>query len=177
MKISIITATYNSSYTVRDTLECIQNQTYNNIEHIIVDGLSNDGTIDIIRSYPHVATIISEKDSGIYDAMNKGLALATGDIIGILNSDDIYISNNVLENINSYYNEKEVWMTYGKFYAWDGTTATEAFPQNTIFPDFIHEHKLSIIEHLKKINVQIYDFGEDFCEINFRDDKLSENRF
>ena len=114
MKISIITATYNSSYTVRDTLECIQNQTYNNIEHIIVDGLSNDGTIDIIRSYPHVATIISEKDSGIYDAMNKGVALASGDIIGILNSDDIYISNNVLETIvNSFCFYTNVDIIYG----------------------------------------------------------------
>lgn len=99
MKISIITATYNSASTIRDTLESIRQQTHHDVEHILVDGGSDDGTVEIIRSYPHVARWISEKDKGIYDAMNKGIRMATGDIIGILNSDDFYAGNTVLAQV------------------------------------------------------------------------------
>lgn len=98
-KISIITATYNSAATVRDTLECVARQTYGNVEHIIVDGKSKDNTLEIVAQYPHVAKCVSEKDNGIYDAMNKGIRLATGDIIGILNSDDIYVDEFVLAKV------------------------------------------------------------------------------
>jgi glycosyltransferase len=90
MKLSIITATYNSAATIADTLECVKQQTYPNIEHIIIDGGSTDNTIEIVKKFSHVSKIISEKDKGIYDAMNKGIALASGDIIGLLNSDDVY---------------------------------------------------------------------------------------
>lgn len=98
-KISIITATYNSAATVQDTLECVARQTYENVEHIIVDGKSKDNTLEIVAQYPSVAKVVSEKDNGIYDAMNKGIKLATGDIIGILNSDDIYIDEFVLAKV------------------------------------------------------------------------------
>lgn len=98
-KISIITATYNSAATVRDTLDCVARQTYGNVEHLIVDGLSKDNTLEIVAQFPHVAKTVSEKDKGIYDAMNKGIRLATGDIIGILNSDDIYIDEHVLAKV------------------------------------------------------------------------------
>ena len=101
MKISIITATYNSAKTVRDTLESVKNQTYGNIEHIIVDGLSSDSTLAIVAEYPHVAKVVSEKDKGIYDAMNKGVALATGDIVAILNSDDFYNDETVIDLVMS----------------------------------------------------------------------------
>jgi len=73
MKITIVTVTFNSAKTIRDTLESIKNQTYPNIEHIIVDGASSDNTLEIVRQYNHVAKIISEPDNGIYDAMNKGI--------------------------------------------------------------------------------------------------------
>jgi glycosyltransferase len=99
MKITIITACYNSAETIRDTLESIRSQDYKNIEHIIVDGGSKDQTIDIAKQFPHVSKVVSEKDDGIYDAMNKGISLATGDIIGILNSDDIYTNNSVIEKV------------------------------------------------------------------------------
>ena len=99
MKISIITATYNSAATVRDTLDSVSKQTYPNVEHLIIDGLSKDNSLEICRQYPHVSFIHSEKDNGIYDAMNKGISLATGDIIGILNSDDFYTSDTVLEKV------------------------------------------------------------------------------
>lgn len=118
--VSIITVTYNSDKYINDTIESILNQTYNNIEYIIVDGLSTDNTLDIINSYKHKFNgrmkLISEKDKGIYDAMNKGILKAEGEIIGILNSDDFYVSNFVIEkvvntflnnNIDSVYSDLE----------------------------------------------------------------------
>src|SRR5579872_6976684 len=99
MKISVITATYNSSATVKDTLTCIRTQDHPDIEHLIIDGGSTDNTAEIVASYPHVAKWISEKDNGLYDAMNKGIRLATGEIIGILNSDDIYVDASVLSDV------------------------------------------------------------------------------
>lgn len=103
MKISIITATYNSGKTVRDTIESVLAQNYTDWEHIIVDGCSKDNTVGIIREYePQYKgrlKWISERDKGIYDAMNKGIAMATGDIIGLLNSDDFYFSPNSLSMV------------------------------------------------------------------------------
>ncbi len=103
MTISIITATYNSGATLRDTFESVLSQTYKDIEYIVVDGKSKDNTLDIVREYePRFGgrmRWISEPDKGLYDAMNKGIAMATGDIIGILNSDDFYTSNDVLEKV------------------------------------------------------------------------------
>lgn len=99
MKVSIITATYNSAATVGDTLRSVSAQTYPHIEHILVDGVSQDATLDIVRSFPHVARIICEPDRGIYDAMNKGIQAATGDVIGILNSDDFYCDAGIIEKI------------------------------------------------------------------------------
>src|SRR5579872_1618374 len=99
MKISIITATYNSAATVRDTLLSISGQRHPDVEHIIVDGESRDGTLGIVASFPHVARVITGKDCGIYDAMNKGIGAATGEVIGILNSDDVYIDASVLSEV------------------------------------------------------------------------------
>ncbi|WP_243751599.1 glycosyltransferase family 2 protein [Niastella caeni] len=113
MKISIITATYNSAATVRDTLACIASQEYPNIEHLVVDGLSKDNTLDIVKEFPHVAYVISEKDKGIYDAMNKGVKLATGDIIGILNSDDFYTGPTTLSKVAEAFEDPAVEAVYG----------------------------------------------------------------
>lgn len=103
MTISIITATYNSSLTTRNTLESVLVQTYQDIEVIVIDGLSGDGTVEIIKEYERRfegrLKWISESDNGLYDAMNKGLAMATGDVVGILNSDDFYTSDDVLERV------------------------------------------------------------------------------
>lgn len=99
MKVSIITATYNSAATIRDTLESVASQTYVDIEHIIIDGASKDDTLEIVKQFPHVAKVISERDKGIYDAMNKGILAATGDVIGLLNSDDFLTRNDSIENI------------------------------------------------------------------------------
>jgi len=117
MKISIITATYNSAATVRDTLESVLQQTHQDWELIIEDGLSKDDTLSIVREYEPLCKgrmrIFSEKDNGIYDAMNRGIARATGEIIGILNSDDFYHDERVLADINRAMEEQPVDCIYG----------------------------------------------------------------
>ena len=100
MKISIITVVLNSEVTIKDSIESVIKQNYQNIEFIIIDGGSLDHTISIAKSYKkHISTLISEPDKGIYDAMNKGLKIATGEIIGFLNSDDCYANNRVISKI------------------------------------------------------------------------------
>lgn len=103
MKISVITVCYNSIATLQDTLESILRQTYPDMESIVVDGASKDGTVELIEKYSHQFSgrmkWLSEPDKGIYDAMNKGISMATGDIIGFLNADDYYQDGGVLETI------------------------------------------------------------------------------
>jgi len=100
MTISIITVCFNSAATIRDTIESVLSQSYANIEYIVVDGASTDGTVDIIHEYDKdIARIISEPDDGIYDAMNKGISSATGDIVGILNSDDFFESPDTIQHV------------------------------------------------------------------------------
>ena len=100
MKVSIITIAYNSAETIEDTIKSIVTQDYSNIEYIIIDGGSTDKTLSIVDKFKDsITTIISEPDKGIYDAMNKGVQNATGDIVGILNSDDIYADNKVVSRI------------------------------------------------------------------------------
>lgn len=107
MKISIITVCFNSSKTIRDTIESVLSQDHSDIEYIIIDGGSSDGTVEIISEYQSkIAKFVSEKDRGIYDAMNKGISLATGDVIGILNSDDIYINSDTVSELMQVMNHK-----------------------------------------------------------------------
>jgi glycosyltransferase involved in cell wall biosynthesis len=113
LRVSIITATYNSEETVAETMRSVEEQDYGHIEHIIVDGHSKDDTLDIVQQYPHTATLISEKDEGIYDAMNKGIRAATGDIIGILNSDDIYEHASVISEVARVFENPSVQASYG----------------------------------------------------------------
>src|SRR5262245_10114220 len=100
MKISLLTVTYNSAATLKDTIESVRSQDYKDVEYIVVDGNSKDGTVDIIKAYaPQIDKWISEPDKGIYDAMNKAVRMATGDVVGILNSDDFYSGNNILTQV------------------------------------------------------------------------------
>ncbi|RNL54271.1 glycosyltransferase [Pedobacter jejuensis] len=100
MKISIITVVYNGTTYIKDCIESVISQTYKNIEYIVIDGNSTDGTQLIIEQYQkQIARYVSEKDSGLYDALNKGISLATGDIIGILNADDLFATENVVAQI------------------------------------------------------------------------------
>ena len=114
MKISVITVCYNSIATLQDTLESILRQTYPDVESIVVDGASKDGTVELIEKYSHQFSgrmkWLSEPDKGIYDAMNKGIGMATGDVIGFLNADDYYQDENVLKAI-------------ARAFAWHGTDA------------------------------------------------------
>ena len=104
MKISLITATYNSAETLRDTMQSVLNQKFKDIDYIIVDGNSKDGTLDIVKEFEPLfedrLRWVSEPDKGIYDAMNKGIMMAQGDVVGILNSDDFFASDYVLETVN-----------------------------------------------------------------------------
>lgn len=118
MRASIITTTFNSSTTVRDTIESVLIQDYSNIEHIIVDGASKDNTVEIVKGYSNKITkIISEPDKGIYDAMNKGIKSATGDVIGILNSDDFFADKDVITKIaNEFLKNSELEAVYTNLY-------------------------------------------------------------
>lgn len=99
LKISIVTPAFNSAATIRDTLESIGNQDYPDLEHIIVDGGSKDETLKIVAEYLHVSKVISEPDQGLYDAMNKGVKMATGEVVVVLNSDDFYTHAQVLSRV------------------------------------------------------------------------------
>ena len=113
MKVSIITVCYNSASTIEATILSVANQTYQNIEYLIVDGNSKDTTVEIIKKHnATVAKWISEKDNGIYDAMNKGVEMATGEIIGILNADDVFANNKVVENIVKYFADDSIDALY-----------------------------------------------------------------
>lgn len=129
MKISIITATWNRADTIRSTIESILNQKYQNWEHIIIDGVSEDNTLEIIKeyesSYNGRLIVISEHDNGIYDAMNKGIALASGDYVGFLNSDDFYCNDNVLKNICDKLNETQSECVYAGAVAVDAKDPTK----------------------------------------------------
>ncbi len=122
LKISIITITYNSAQTVEQTIQSVLNQSYKNVEYIVVDGESTDETLSIIEKYKNkISNVISEKDNGLYDALNKGIALATGDVIGILHSDDFFIDNNVLQHYANVFTTTNTDAVYSDLYYVDKT--------------------------------------------------------
>ncbi|UAY50668.1 glycosyltransferase family 2 protein [Ferruginibacter albus] len=124
MKVTIITVTYNASKYLDDCINSVIRQDYNDIEHIVIDGCSKDNTIDIIKKYEsHIAKWISEKDNGMYDAINKGMKMATGEVIGILNSDDVLASEDVITKIAETFKTSKVDCVYGDL--------TYVDPQNT----------------------------------------------
>lgn len=100
MKISLITVSYNAEKTIEKTIQSVLNQDYADVEYIVIDGLSKDGTMEIVNRYKDkIAVVKSEKDKGMYDGINKGIGIATGDIIGILNADDVFATNDILSQI------------------------------------------------------------------------------
>ena len=104
MKISIITVCFNSEDTIRDTIESVLSQTHPDIEYIIVDGASSDNTLSIIQEYQdQISKVVSEPDKGIYDAMNKGIQLATGHFVGILNSDDVFFDQDTIKGLVDFF--------------------------------------------------------------------------
>ena len=114
MKISVITVCFNAVNTIADTLVSVETQDHPDIEHIVVDGASTDGTLDVVKHHgQRVTRMISEPDQGIYDAMNKGLGLATGEVIGFLNADDVYANNGVLERVSAIMEREKLEALFG----------------------------------------------------------------
>ena len=114
MSISIITATFNSADTIKSTLFSLNSQTYSDYEHLVIDGASNDDTLSVVNEVARVAPrIISERDHGIFDALNKGITASSGDYIGFLHSDDMYANSNVLQTVSDYINEYKPDILYG----------------------------------------------------------------
>lgn len=104
MKVSIITSVYNNEKTIEDAIKSVLSQTYPNIEYIVVDGASKDNTVSVIKKYEDkISTFVSEKDKGIYDGLNKGVSLATGDVIAFLHSDDIYADENIISEVVEHF--------------------------------------------------------------------------
>lgn len=113
MKVSIITVAYNSAETIEDTMISVLNQTHSDVEYVLVDGGSSDGTQDAIRKYElRLGRWVSEKDGGIYFAMNKGIDMASGEIVGILNSDDVYADSKVLEDVVAVFQSTNADIVY-----------------------------------------------------------------
>ena len=114
MKVSIITSVYNNEKTIEDAIKSVLSQTYSNIEYIVVDGASKDGTVDVIKKYEDkISTFVSERDKGIYDGLNKGVSLATGDIIAFLHSDDIYENENIITEVVEHFKSTNTDSIYG----------------------------------------------------------------
>lgn len=131
MRISLITATFNSSKTLRDTMQSVLGQTFKDVEYIIVDGGSDDGTMEIVKEFePRFEgrlRWVSERDKGIYDAMNKGIRMATGDVVGTLNSDDFFAADDILEKVNAELTDNaDVDAVYAdvRYVKWDDTSKT-----------------------------------------------------
>ena len=114
MKISLITVSFNSASTIKDTIHSVQSQDFKGIEYIIVDGNSTDGTMEIIRSAGNIVSKwISEPDTGIYDAMNKGIKMAMGEVVGIINSDDFYFSDQIISYVSKSFADDRVDAVFG----------------------------------------------------------------
>ena len=113
MKVSIITVVYNRADVIRDTIESVLGQTYKNIEYIIIDGASTDSTMDVVNEYKDkISKIISEPDRGLYDAINKGIKEATGDVIGLIHSDDFYLDNLVIQRVVDTFKKENKHMLF-----------------------------------------------------------------
>jgi glycosyltransferase len=114
MKVSIITSVWNNKNTIEDAIKSVLSQNYSDIEYIVVDGASSDGTVEVIKKHEDkISIFVSEKDKGIYDGLNKGVELATGDIIGFLHSDDIYADENIISEVVEAFEKNNTDSIYG----------------------------------------------------------------
>lgn len=169
MKVTIITATYNSANTLSSALQSVAMQDYSNIEHIIIDGKSKDNTLNIVKEFKHINKVISESDKGIYDAMNKGIEISSGDIIGILNSDDFYPASTVISDIvDKFKLDNEIDCVYANLDYVDKNDVTKIvrkwrsglYKENSFYLGWMPPHptffvKKSVYEKYGKFNLQL----------------------
>lgn len=114
MKISIITIAYNSGHSIADAIQSVLSQTYPDIEYVIVDGKSKDNTVEVVKSFGNrISKFVSEPDKGIYDALNKGIRMATGDVIGFMHSDDLFAADDIIEKVATLFAKNNVDSIYG----------------------------------------------------------------
>lgn len=114
MKVSIITVTYNAEKYLENCIQSVLNQTHPDLEYIVIDGRSSDSTLEILEKYrSRISTIISEKDQGMYDALNKGIALASGEVVGLLNADDFFASDDVVSKLAEAFESSQADVLYG----------------------------------------------------------------
>lgn len=159
-KVTIITVVYNGAKTIEQTILSVLGQTYTNIEYIIIDGMSTDGTQEIIEKYAKsISCFVSEKDDGIYDAMNKGIALATGKIVGIINSDDWYAPD-AIEKVVRFFRHHEVELVYGNgFFVYsDGSEIPF-----TLYPLETMWYQMAIVHPSVFIKKEVYEKFGSFC--------------
>ena len=143
MTISLITTCYNRVTTVEHTIQSVLSQDYNDIEYIVIDGASTDGSMDIINSYSeHISHIVSESDTGMYEAINKGIRLATGDIIGLLHSDDVFYSADVLSEIVDIFSRNQPDIVYG-----NGLFVSADNPEKIVRNWISGEYELKKVRH------------------------------
>jgi len=168
-KVTIITVCCNSAKTIEDTIQSVINQTYNNIEYIIVDGLSTDNTLEIVNKYQDKITkLVSEKDAGLYDAINKGIGLATGEIIANINSDDFYIDNNVIADVVTKMEEEKSDTLYADLYYVDTIDTNKvtrnwvsgAYKKGMFFKGWMPPHptffvRKSVYDNYGKFNLEL----------------------
>ena len=169
MKISIITITYNSASTIEETLLSVINQTYSTIEYIIVDGKSTDDTLKIIEKYKNkIAKVVSEKDNGLYDALNKGIEMATGEVIGILHSDDFYIDKYVIQKYADTFLKKGTDAVYSDLYYVDKTNTDKIirkwksgdYSENSFINGWMPPHPTFFVK--KELYRKLGAFNTDF---------------
>jgi len=125
LKISLITAVYNRHSTIQESIRSVQSQSYPDVEHVVVDGASSDGTVKVIKAASNEKTVvISERDDGIYDALNKGIAHASGNLIGLMHSDDFFAHNDVLQRVSEAFSDHSIDAVYGdlQYVAQDDTS-------------------------------------------------------
>jgi glycosyltransferase len=114
LKISVITAVYNRVATIGEALDSVRGQTWPDVEHVVIDGASTDGTLELLKARrDEIAALVSEPDNGIYDALNKGIALATGNVIGLMHSDDLYADQQVLADVAAAFADPAIDAVYG----------------------------------------------------------------
>ena len=168
MKISIITITYNSAKSLPRALKSVQSQKYDEIEHIIVDGASTDGTTDLIKKYADQyknVRWISEPDKGIYNALNKGIAMATGDVIGFLHSDDVLFSEHSIEQIAKAFDDKNIDVVYGDLQYCRGKKVirrwvSNAFERNSLKYGWMPPHPTVYVR--REVYQQVGEYDEWF---------------